>query len=452
MPAPVGGVPRESGSGLNCLVWDFLSTTTKTNSSGQTSTFTTAPNGQITNRTPPTAPGSGTAHTDYNSDGSVAGTTDETGVRTTYGYDANGRVANVTRDATGAAPVRFDYTYDPSFPDKVVSVTPKNPTTNAFDPNWQGWKYDYFSGSGTLNHVYRLKNDGASTDTISTFQYDTKGRVTSQTTATNAVTDYAYSGADLYTVTHPSNNDLGTRPVTTYGNYDGVGRPRTITDPAGKDTTYTYDALGRVLTVTLPKPTPAFSGNFTTTYSYDDFDSGTGLVFTHITDPNGSLTKLGYDENGRLLKSIDAATNTTTYAYTRDVLTSITDANDNVTSYHYDPLKRLDKTTFPDREVRDVHVLGRRPPEDEDRPHGPDPHVRLRRVQAAEEEDVPEHGPDDHLHLRRPEADPGGRPLREPCRDAPVRLRRELPGPAEHPGDARDAHATRTRPTTASTR
>jgi RHS repeat-associated protein len=322
-------------------------TTTKTNSSGQTSTFTTAPNGQITNRTPPTGPGSGTAHTDYNPDGSVAGTTDEVGVRTTYTYDAAGRVATVTRDASGASPVRFDYAYDTRFPDKVTSVTPKTPSTAAFDPNWQGWRYDYFP-EGTLNHVYRLKNDGVSVDTVSTFQYDAKGRVTSQTAAGGGVTDYVYSGANLSTVTHPSNNDLGTRPVTTYSNYDGVGRPRTITDPAGKDTTYTYDALGRVLTVTLPKPTPSFAQSFTTTYSYDNYDAASGLVFTHVTDPNGKLTKLGYDEHGRLLKSIDALNNVTTYGYTRDVLTSITDANDNVTTYHYDPLKRLDTTTFAD--------------------------------------------------------------------------------------------------------
>jgi RHS repeat-associated protein len=169
--------------------------------------------------------------------------------------------------------------------------------------------------------------------------------VTQQTSATGAVTDYAYTGADLSTVTHPSNADSGVRPVTSYSNYDGVGRPRTITDPALKNTTYTYDALGRVLTVTLP---PISGLNFTTTYSYDNYDAGTGLVLTNITDPNGKLTKLGYDEHGRLLKSIDAAGNTTSYAYTGASLTSITDANDNVTTYHYDPLKRLDITTFPD--------------------------------------------------------------------------------------------------------
>jgi RHS repeat-associated protein len=321
---------------------------TKTTSEGLTSSYAVAPNGQITSRTPAVMNAGVASHTDYYADGSVAGTTDEVGVRTGYTYDTKGRVATVTRDANGTSPVRFEYTYDPSFPDKVISVTPKSPTSGAFDPNWQGWRYDYVSGTGTLNHVYRLRNDGSTTDTISTFQYDAKGRVTHQTSATGAVTDYAYTGADLYTVTHPTNNDLGTRPVTTYSNYDGVGRPRTVTDPAGKNTTYTYDALGRVLTVTLPPPSPGFPTAFTTTYSYDNYDALSGLVYTNITDPNGRLTKLGYDEHGRLLKSTDALNNTTTYAYTRDVLASITDANDNVTTYHYDPLKRLDKTTFPD--------------------------------------------------------------------------------------------------------
>lgn len=50
--------------------------------------------------------------------------------------------------------------------------------------------------------------------------------------------------------------------MVTYGSYDGAGRSRTITDPAGKDTTYTYDAPGRVLTVNLPKSTPAFPNEF----------------------------------------------------------------------------------------------------------------------------------------------------------------------------------------------
>ena len=118
-------------------------------------------------------------------------------------------------------------------------------------------------------------------------------------------------------------------------------RPRHERDgPARKATTYTYDPLGRVLTVTLP-PSGGSDLNFTTTYSYDNFDVGTGLVFTQITDPNGRLTRLGYDRYGRLARSIDASGNATAYTYTKDVLTSITDANGNVTTYQYDNQRRL---------------------------------------------------------------------------------------------------------------
>ena len=149
-------------------------------------------------------------------------------------------------------------------------------------------------------------------------------------------------------MTAPTNNDGATRPVTTYGDYDGAGRARTVTDPLTHSTTYTYDALGRVLTVTLPPPSSGSLLNFTTTYTYDNYDSGTGLTFTNITDPNGKLTKLGYDQYGRLIRSVDANNKLTAYGYTTNLLTSITDANNNVTSYSYDTLKRLTKTTFPD--------------------------------------------------------------------------------------------------------
>ena len=68
----------------------------------------------------------------------------------------------------GSLAVHFDYTYDSNFPNKITSIMPKNPGTNAFDPNWQGWQYDYYqAGSaapGALFHVYRLHDDGTTTD------------------------------------------------------------------------------------------------------------------------------------------------------------------------------------------------------------------------------------------------------------------------------------------------
>jgi len=303
-------------------------------------------------------------YTVYNTDGSVQQTQEEgtpsaPGVITAYAYlPTGGYVRSVTRDYRGpnTGVVRFDYTYDTNFPMRVTAITPKNPSSGAVDPTWQAWKYDYYqAGSNApsaLYHVYRVE-DNLTLDTVATYAYDTHGRVTKYTSATGAITDYAYDGqGNLLTVTGPANNDGGTRPVTTYG-YDTVGRVTSVTDALGHQTTYAYDALDRITSVTLPKPSSGSALNFTTTYSYDNYDSGTMLLFTNVTDPNGNLTKQGYDQFGRLGKSIDALGNATSYSYQdqqqqHGLLESIADANGNVTSYDYDGMRRLTKTTFPD--------------------------------------------------------------------------------------------------------
>lgn len=332
--------------------YQSATTTLKRDSAGNTLTFTMDAKGWfITDRAAPAGSGGGTKHTDFNADGSVRQVQDEAGVWTAYTYDTDGKVLTVTRDSGGSLAVRNDYTYDPAFPEKVASVTPMNPASGLRNPDWQGWRYDYYpEGSpspGSLFNTYRVRYDGT-TDTVATYEYDSNGRVTSQSSFSGPVTDYTYDQeGNLWTVTAPANNDSGTRPVTTYG-YDALGRVTSVTDPQGQVTSYTYDALGRVLTVTLPKPTAGSPLNFVTTYTYDQYDASTGLVFTHVTDPNQKVTRLGYDQFGRLVRTVDAATNATVYGYTNDLLTSITDANGNVTGYDYDALKRLETTTFPD--------------------------------------------------------------------------------------------------------
>jgi len=317
-------------------------TVKKTDTQGNLWTYTVGDGGLITSRTPQ---GNSGTQTTYNADGSIATTVDEAGVTTSYSYLPNGQVFTVTRDLTGT-PVTFRYLYDQAFPEKVTSV-------DALSPDWQSWRYEYFpqgsAAPGSLKAVKRVRTDGTTLDTLTTYTYDVKGRILSQTSSSGATTDYTYDGrGNLQTVTGPSNNDGGTRPSTTYA-YDSLDRVNSVTDPNSKTTSYTYDLLGRIQTVTLPKPSSGSTLNFTTTYSYDNFDSGTGLVYTHITDPNGRVTKLGYDEHGRLIRSVDASNQATVYGYTRSLLTSITDANGNVTSYLYDALKRLAKTTFPDQ-------------------------------------------------------------------------------------------------------
>ncbi|HYN40716.1 MAG TPA: DUF6531 domain-containing protein, partial [Thermoanaerobaculia bacterium] len=318
--------------------------TTKVDDSGHSTENTFDPeSGVITSRSDP-----GDAFNKvFDSEGRPVQVTDAAGVLTTYTYDGEGHVLTVTRNASQTGAVRYDYAYDPAFPDKVASVTPKNPTTNVLDTAWQGWRYEYHPAGSTrpggLKKVYRVASDGTTADSVSEYEYDGQGRVRRQTTAGGAQTDYDYDGSgNLQTVTGPAGS--GARPVTTY-QHDALGRVTDVTDPLGKVTHYTYDPLGRVLTVSLP---PTGGRTFTTTYSYDHVDVPAGLLYTEITDPNGRLTRLGYDVDGRLRRSVDAAGGATLYGYTGRLLTAITDPNGNVTNYGYDAAKRLASTSFPD--------------------------------------------------------------------------------------------------------
>jgi RHS repeat-associated protein len=331
---------------------DGPNTSTKTPSAnGYRFYFAYDSNGLVTDRTRVYSADTGHSgpniHTVYNPDGSVQQVTDEVGVSTAYTYDSLGRVATVTRDYQGPNAIRFDYSYDAAYVERVTAIIPTNPADGSLNLDWQGWKYDYYqTGStapGNLYHVYRVKDDGTTLETLATYAYNSKGQVTELTSATGGLTDYTYDASwNLWKVTGPANNDGGTRPVTTYG-YDNLGRVTSVQDALGNSTSYQYDAVDRVMSVTLPKPTTSSSLNFTTSYLYDQYDSATALTFTQVKDPNGQLsglfTKQGYDQWGRLVQSVDIQNHVTGYAYAADgTLTSVTDANGNVTTYEYDVL------------------------------------------------------------------------------------------------------------------
>ena len=328
--------------------------TAKVDSQGNTFIYPFGSSGLVSDITPPSG-GGGATHADYYPDGSVQQFIDGVGVKTYYTYTPNGSPLTVTRDYQGPNAVRFDLVYDTNFPEKVLSITPKVPSTGLVDPNWQAWRYDYWPpGSpapGALRHVYRVQADGSTLDTLATYEYDSRGRRTRETSAIGGNTDYVYDAqGNLHTITGPTNNDGGTRPTTT-GGYDSIGRVTSVSDPLGHGTSYVYDAVDRITSVTLPKPAPSSTLVFTTTYSYDNFDASSGFVFVQATDPNGRITKQGYDQYGQLVRSIDALNYATVYGYNRGLLTSIADANNNMTSYGYDSVRRLITTTFPDSAV-----------------------------------------------------------------------------------------------------
>lgn len=272
---------------------------------------------------------------------------------TDYNYNANGSLDYINRYFGHAYDdTKFTYIYgDSNFPEKVTDILPKRAFyDNSPNRDWQEWRYDYWppgsAAPGALYHVIRVKSDGT-TATIATYTYNSYGQVLSVADAAGSLTNYGYdpTTGDLTSAQYPKNSDTGINPGYIYIR-DGAGRVLSTTDPLGKVTSYTYDNLDRILTVTLQKPTPS-SADFITTYAYDIFEVGNGLVFTRQTDPNGKVTRQGYDQYGQLSKSTDGQGHDTTFSYSRGLLFSITDANGNVTSYTYAADRSLASTVFP---------------------------------------------------------------------------------------------------------
>ena len=319
-------------------------------------------------------PDDGLESTVFDSNGLVDMKTDAEGIKTKFFYD-NGIITSMIRDYQGAEAVQTDYSYDTSIVAydgtahaRLSGITARVPG-GGVNRDWQSWQYEYYhSGEtggpiGALKSVYRVRRntpldvDGnllrcsvSICDLLSIYTYNSAGRILTVADAAGKVTTYEYDSVtgDLARIKYPKNSDTGDNPTYIY-DHDILGRIRSITDPSGNVTSYTYDAADRTITETLPLPYEG-SPSFTTTYTYDLFDSASGLTYTEERDFNNRLTRSGYDSLGRLIRSVDLAGTALTFEYTKGKLTKITDQNNNETSYSYssDQAHRVATTAFPD--------------------------------------------------------------------------------------------------------
>lgn len=311
---------------------EFIPLTIKQHSLGSTTYKYIAATGLVVND-----------NTDYDGSGNIVARYDDDGNKTQYSYDSFGRIYQETIYSGATPAVVWTTTYDPAFPDKITSRKSSLPA------KWTGYRYEYYQSGdpapGALKSAYRIRPDGVTEDKIGTWVYDSHGRVTSVTDVPDSPTiSYQYDAAGNLT-------RVGRSTIYTYYGHDSLGRVTSVTDPTTAVTSYTYDSLDRLLTMTLPKPTTTSALDFTTTYTYDNYDAATGLVFVHITDPNGKITKNGYDALGQLQKTIDALSQATANTYENGLLKSVTDANGNVTAYTYSSSRQLQSTTHPDGAV-----------------------------------------------------------------------------------------------------
>ncbi len=207
--------------------------------------------------------------------------------------------------------------------------------------------------SYTYDGLYRLVNTtlpvasgpGAATDAVIHTDYDLVGNVILQTDANGNATTYQYDNDYRVTLTTDpmgntstytydmngnvlSETDSQTGLVTTYGAYDGINRPTSMTQ------------LVRQGAPGSPTAT------YLTSYTYTD---STGTMMT--TDPNHNENVVITDGLGRVYSEITDAGGldlTTTYTYDGDGnQISMTDPDGNVTKYVYDGLDRQIEIEYP---------------------------------------------------------------------------------------------------------
>lgn len=260
-----------------------------------------------------------------------------------YQYDARGNVTVVTR-----SPVNWFLTYDANYPDQLSTITPKNSSGTILN-NFASWIFEYNAPNeaapGALKRVKRWNADRTTAQTMTEYTYDAKGHVISSTDARFRVSTFEYDASGNRT------RATAAGQTTVYG-YDAMGRLTSVTDNAGRVTTLDYDALDRIITVRAPKPSSSSPLEFVTTYSYDNLENG--AVYVRVTDPNGRVTKTGYDGLGHAVRAVDGLGNATQFTYQYNLLKSVTDANGNTTSFTYDANRNLSRTTFPDGTVESL--------------------------------------------------------------------------------------------------
>jgi len=232
--------------------------------------------------------------------GNCTSATDANGNITSYIYDARNQLISVTAAAGGTVA----YTYDP--------VGNRTSTTDA---NGHTTTYTYDELDRLVSVMDPLGN-------TTSFAYDAVGNRTVKTKPDGMTFAYSYDVLSrLVEVSAPGLNISYT--------YDAAGNRTTMADGTGA-TSYTYDPLDRLASVTYPD-------GRTLAYTYDAVSNRTGLTY-----PAGEAVTYAYDAADRMTSVIDWDSNVVTYVYdAAGQLTSETYPNGTSTAYTYDAAARV---------------------------------------------------------------------------------------------------------------
>ena len=127
---------------------------------------------------------------------------------------------------------------------------------------------------------------------------------------------------------------------------DSEGRVSGFTNPDNKNYQYSYDAEGRLASITFPDATPTdTTDNPKRTYHYENTDFPHAL--TGITDENGNrYATWSYDSEGRAISSEHSGgVDKTTLTYNADGTTTVTNPLGKQTTYHFTTIHGVRKVT-----------------------------------------------------------------------------------------------------------
>jgi RHS repeat-associated protein len=262
----------------------------------------------------------------------------------TWTYDSRGRV--LTED--GPLPVADTTTYAYA-PDDAPDLNARGRLAAITNALGQVTAVEW-DANGRLAAI--IDANGTRTDLVR----DPRGRVISRTTG-GETTSYAYDAVgQLTTVTRPDGS-------ATHYDYDPAHRLESVTDAQGNRIDITRDLAGNPTTVALSDAQGTTLG--TQTYAWDQLGrlaSQTGAAGQLAqyamdamgnpladTDPLGRVTLYGVDAFGRRTDHIDADGGSTGFVYDAlDRMVSVTDPRNLVTAYSYDGLGNQTALVSPD--------------------------------------------------------------------------------------------------------
>lgn len=291
-----------------------------TNANGKTSTYTLDTSGRVTAAKDPLNR-SRTQEWTANSD--IAKSTDGFGSNSSvYTYDGSGNRTTAELPTGAAASAVYAVGANCAAPNTGTAFQPKCSTDDA--GNKKQYEYDA-AGNQTK------QTDTTGSTPIVEFErtYGTCGGFAGQVCTTkdgnSNVTSYTYnSKGDLTKVTPPS--PLGSTSYT----YDSLGRVASVTDGNGHKTSYQYDVRDRLVLTTF-----ADGQNVVSSY-YDN-----GLERTRV-DSGGGSSSYSYDHQGRIVKQTgprSGVSQTYTYDKAGNMLTYSDGGG--TTTYTYDAANQL---------------------------------------------------------------------------------------------------------------